>query len=160
MITHEELTALLDYIPETGDLLWKVKNNRRIVIGSRAGTINDHGYIVIRLNGLRYRAHRLVWLYVNKTWPTNDIDHINGQRDDNRIENLRDVTTAENIQHQTAAQKTNKTKLLGVSKRKHGFIARICTNGVIKHLGSFKTPEEAHQAYILAKRKLHATNTL
>jgi hypothetical protein len=150
----------LDYIPETGDLLWKVKNNRRIVIGSGAGTINDQGYVIVRLNGFRYRAHRLAWFYVYKTWPVNDIDHINGQRSDNRIKNLRDVTTAENIQHQTTAQKRNKMKLLGVSERKHGFIARICTNGVITHLGSFKTPEEAHEAYILTKRRLHAKNTL
>lgn len=160
MITYEELTAIFDYIPETGDLVWKIKTNRRITVGTRAGTVNDHGYVVIRVNGARYRAHRLVWFYNYKTWPINDVDHINGCRDDNRLHNLRDVTTAENIQHQTRAQKRNKTRFLGVSQRNHGFIARICTNGAVSHLGSYRTPEEAHEAYILAKRRLHTKNTL
>jgi hypothetical protein len=160
MISHEDLVAIFDYIPETGDLIWKIKTNKRIVVGTRAGTVNAQGYVVIRIKGVRYRAHRLIWFYNYKSWPINHIDHINGRRDDNRLHNLRDVTPAENIQHQTKAQKRNKTKFLGVSHKKHGFIARICTNGIIKHLGSFKTPEEAHEAYILTKRRLHAKNTL
>jgi hypothetical protein len=102
----------------------------------------------------------LIWLYAHGEWPKNDIDHINGNPNDNRLQNLRDVTTAENIQNQVAAHTRNKTGLLGVSKRKHGFIARICVRGVIMHLGTFDTAKEAETAYLAVKRERHSAPRL
>jgi hypothetical protein len=156
MLTHERLKELLSYDAATGVLRWRVKTNRRIVVNSVAGTINDFGYRVIRLDGQRYRAHRLVWFYEHGGWPKNDIDHINGKPDDNRLENLRDVTTAENIQNQVAAHRRNRSGRLGVTRRKHGFEARIYTHGVAESLGVFDTAEEAEAAYIKAKRIRHS----
>jgi len=156
MLTRDRLKELLDYDLETGVLRWKVKPNRRIRVGSIAGTVNDFGYRIVPVDGRRYRAHRLIWLYAHGEWPKNDIDHINGRPDDNRLENLRDVTTAENIQNQMTAHKRNKTGRLGVTERAYGYEARICTNGVSKKLGVFKTAEEAENAYIEAKRLYHS----
>ena len=156
MLTRERLKELLDCDFETGVLRWRVKPNRRIRVGSIAGTINDLGYRIVPVDGRRYRAHRLIWFYAHGEWPKNDIDHINGKRDDNRLENLRDVTTAENIQNQVAAHKRNRSGRLGVTERAYGFEARICTNGVSKKLGLFKTLEEAEAAYLEAKRRFHS----
>lgn len=156
MLTYERLEELFICDPAAGVLRWRVKTNRRIVVGSVAGTINDFGYRVIRVDGQRYRAHRLIWFYVNGEWPKNDIDHINGNPDDNRLENLRDVTTAENIQNQVAAHSRNRSGRLGVTQRKNGFEARICTNGVTESLGLFETGEAAEAAYIQTKRIRHS----
>ena len=156
MLTRDRLNELLICDLATGVLRWRIKTNRRIMVGSVAGTINDCGYRVIRLDGQRYRAHRLIWLYAKGEWPKNDMDHINGNRDDNRLENLRDVTTAENIQNQIAAHGRNRTGRLGVTQRKNGFEARICTRGVAKSLGLFDTAEAAEAAYVEAKRIWHS----
>jgi len=156
MLTHERLQDLLTCNPTSGVLRWRVKTNRRILVGSIAGSINDFGYRVIRIDGQLYRAHRLVWFYVHGEWPKNYIDHINGNPDDNRLDNLRDVTTAENIQNQVVAHKRNRVNHLGVTQRKNGFQARICTHGVSKSLGLFATAEAAEAAYIAAKRVQHS----
>ena len=156
MLTHKRLQELFTCDFAAGVLRWRVKTNRRIVVGSVAGTINDFGYRVIRVDGQRYRAHRLIWFYAHGEWPKNDIDHINGNPDDNRLDNLRDVTTAENIQNQVTAHRRNQSGLLGVTKRKNGFQARICTNGVSESLGLFETAEAAEAAYIEAKRVRHS----
>jgi len=160
MIDHERLKQILTYNPETGVFCWAEKLNRRIVVGAPAGTVNGHGYIIITINRFRYRAHRLAWFYVYGVWPQNDIDHRNCKRNDNRIENLRDVTTAENIQNQIVAHKRNRSGFLGVTERRYGFNARIHAHGVTHDLGVFKTPEAAHEAYVLAKRKFHVKSTL
>ena len=155
MLTYERLQELFNCDPTAGILRWRVKINRRIIADSVAGTINSFGYRVICIDGVRYRAHRLIWFYAHREWPKNDIDHINGNPDDNRLENLRDVTTAENIQNQIFAHDRNRSGRLGVTKRKNGFEARICTNGVIERLGVFDTAEAAEKAYIEAKRIRH-----
>ena len=161
-ITREIIKEMLDYNLETGVFRWKISTNRRIKIGAIAGTKNWNLYFIIPLNGKRYRAHRLAWMYVYGTWPVYDIDHINGNPSDNRFNNLRDVTTSHNTQNQTKPHKRNKCGLLGVSWHTVGkcWRARICTNGVQMLIGHFKTPEEAHQAYLGAKRKYHAGCTI
>ncbi len=86
---------LLNYDPETGYFYWKVSRGGRKA-GTRAGSKNANGYLKIRIKGTDYRAHRLAWLFVTGDWPDHDIDHVNGNRLDNRFENLRDVTHAVN----------------------------------------------------------------
>lgn len=111
----------------------------------------------------RYFAHRLAWLIYYGTWPKDQIDHIDGDRSNNRIANLREATHDENCENQHRAQSDNYTTgLLGASfdKRKRVFRASIMVKKVVYRLGTFKTAEEAHQAYLAAKRQLHAFNTL
>jgi hypothetical protein len=89
-------------------------------------------------------------------WPDGCIDHINGQKADNRISNLRKVTHAVNMQNQHRAARTSKTGLLGVSPNKTRFVANINVDGRRVYLGSFATAHDAHSAYLSAKRELHA----
>ena len=163
-ITPDQLQALLHYDPETGLFTWKIKTCRKVVPGAVAGYIKPEGYTIIRINKIGYRASRLAWLYMTGQHPLNDIDHIDGNPRNNSFNNLRDVTTAGNIQNQRRAHNRNKTGagFLGVSKLKSTkrWRARICTKGVQTLIGWFDTPEEAHQAYVEAKRRIHNTCTL
>jgi hypothetical protein len=128
--------------------------------GDVAGTVNNNGYRLIRVGDGRYRAHRLAWLYTHGAWPTGEIDHINGIRDDNRLANLRDVTVSVNQQNRKRAASNGSTGLLGVSTAKARYRAAIALNGRTTYLGSFDTAEEAHAAYVTAKRELHEGCTL
>jgi len=162
-ITIEQLQNVLNYNPTTGIFTWKIKTCRKVVVGAIAGYRNPDGYKIIRVEGVRYRDSRLAWFYMTSQWPTGTIDHIDGNPCNNTFQNLRDVSTAGNNQNQRRAHSRNKTGgFLGVSKQKHSrrWRARICTNGVQKILGWFDTPEEAHQAYVAAKRLHHATCTI
>lgn len=120
-----------------------------------------NGYRALRIQGASYFAHRLAWLYVYGFWPVGVIDHINGDKLDNRISNLRDVS------HQANSQniKSSKRALpLGVyfqpRKKERRYSAKICTDGKQEHLGYFDTPEDAHTAYLLAKRVRHVGCTI
>jgi hypothetical protein len=157
-ITAQTLRGLLDYDPDTGIFRWLVSRSG-IQMGAVAGTgsVSDCGYIRIKVNGTKFRAHRLAWLYTHGTWPDHQIDHINGNRADNRIANLRDVSQSTNMQNQTRPQKSNTSGFLGVSWHigKKRWDARISVNERSQHLGSFDTAEEAHAAYLAAKLRLH-----
>lgn len=120
-----------------------------------AGNLNGNGYVYIKISGKSYRAHRLAWLYVNGSLPSNPIDHINGIRHDNRIANLRECTNAENSHNQRRPQGTN--PYIGVSfhKRSGLWQASIKKDKKQMHLGYFKNPEDARDAYIRAKQLLH-----
>jgi hypothetical protein len=156
------LREVLEYNPQTGIFIWKNRTSTCVKIGDIAGWIDFHGYHSIRLNKKIYRAHRLAWLYVYGKFPKMNIDHINGIKTDNRIENLREATTSENGQNKKKSMSNNKSGYLGVSKikNKDRWCAFIKVNGKNKNLGSFKTPELASIAYINAKRNLHLFNTM
>ena len=117
-----------------------------------------HGYVAIRLDDTLYTAHRLAWLYVNGEWPAEQIDHINRDRADNSITNLRSVTNAENAQNQRA--RANKSGFAGVRKENNKWLAEIKVNYKPIRIGLFETPEAAHEAYVAAKRKFHVKSTL
>lgn len=90
-LTQERLKEFLEYNPETGIFRWIKKTNGRGVLGGEAGT--DHsGYRMIGVSGQRYLAHRLAWLYIYGEMPGGEVDHINHDRSDNRIKNLRAVS--------------------------------------------------------------------
>jgi hypothetical protein len=160
-LTAERLRELLDYDPATGVFTWRLVNRRafRAKAGDRAGTRPDGaGYLPIGVDGKVYRAHRLAWLHVHGTWPFGVIDHINGIRHDNRIENLRDVPVKINAQNQRRAVSTNLAGMQGVwtpRGRAKKFAAYIIANGIRIRLGSFDTADLAHAAYMDAKRRLH-----
>jgi hypothetical protein len=108
-------------------------------------------------------AHRVAWVHFYGGWPKNVIDHINGDKTDNRIANLRDVPHALNMHNQRAASAHNKrSSLLGAHWHKNGgrWRSNITVAGVTRHLGCFDTEQEAHAAYVEAKRSLHAGCTI
>jgi len=156
-LTGETLQGLLDYDPDTGIFWWRVQLSNRVKVGAAAGTFDREGYVVIMINSTHFRAHRLAWLYTHGTWPEQQIDHINGDKADNRIRNLRDVSRTMNMQNQTKPPKNNISGYLGVSwrKDKKRWEARIMFNGRKQHLGYFSNPENANAAYLAAKLRLH-----
>ena len=160
MITYEKAHELFK-INENWELVWKVSTGRRVKVGDIAGTVNNKGYRSIRIDGKDYLAHRLIWLMVHGKSPADMLDHINGIKLDNRVSNLREATSQQNQQNQTKPQVNSKTGFLGVSLHKRGrFYARISINGKQKNLGLFNTPEQAHDAYLTAKRQHHEFCTI
>lgn len=160
-MTYEEAHSLLDYDPTSGLLRWKVSTGPMIRVGAVAGYRSTRDYIRVRYAGKQYQAHRLAWLLANGRYPSGLIDHINGDRTDNRLSNLRDATPAINSQNQRRATVRNKSSgLLGVTRNRAGWQASVRLNGRQHHVGTFKTPEEAHVAYLEAKRRLHPGCTI
>jgi len=157
VLSVEVLKENLHYEPTTGLFTW-VKGRSGTKIGNIAGTLNKDGYINIKINCKRYKAHRLAWLYVNGSMPESLIDHINGNKNDNRICNLREATQKQNMRNQSNPQKGNKSGYLGVSFKKEGskYAANIRINGKNKHLGYFAAAKDAHEVYLKAKKELHS----
>lgn len=152
---QQRLRELLDYDVETGRFVWR-QANKRVKAGTVAGYVGSDGYVRIRASGTRFLAHRLAWFYVHGTWPAGEIDHINGDRSDNRIANLRDATTSINQQNQRQARTNNRSSgLLGVTRKRSKWQAQIETNGRNVFLGCYSTKEDAHLAYLKAKRERH-----
>lgn len=160
MISQHRLKELFVYSPDTGNFTRRVPRGNRPA-GEVIGYMNN-GYIMTFIDGRMYQAHRLAWLYVYGEWPKHEIDHADGDRANNRIENLRDVPGFVNRQNRRSPQKNSTTGYLGVTtdKRTGNFIAYINHMGKSKYLGKFRLAEEAHRAYVDAKRRLHAGNTL
>ena len=160
MLTQERLKKILNYDPETGVFEWKTRTANCIHVGDVAGNNDKYGYWQIQVDGKCYFAHRLAWLYVYGVWPENHIDHIDGIKNNNRIVNLRDVTCLVNSQNQRNAHCINRVGMLGVEKHGGKFRARIRINGELKLLGTYSTPEAAHEVYLVAKRELHLGCTI
>lgn len=146
-LTQERLKQVLAYVPETGRFLWF--DGRKIKIPS-----NPTSYLTIWIDGRRYPAHRLAWLYVHGKWPLNMIDHINGVPTDNRICNLRCATHSENARNQKKSI-ANTTGFKGVHRKGAKWVARVNGQFNSMHLGCFSTPEEAYAAYCKAAEALH-----
>jgi len=162
MLTANELKEALDYDPSTGVFTWKKKRCGRGKLGKVAGVIRPDGYMEVCVYGATYKSHRLAWLYVHGEFPAHQIDHIDGNRANNRIENLRDLPKVLNMQNQRRPQKHNTSGFLGVSwqKNRRKWEARISVSNVQHFLGVHDTAEEAYQAYLAAKRKLHDSCTI
>ena len=153
MITQNRLNEVLFYNFETGNFHWKITPKNHIKVGQIAGKI-EKGYVRIKIDGKLYRAHRLAWLYVYGEFPDEQIDHINGIRGDNRIENLRKCNNAQNQQNKII-KNNNKCNATGVDFMKGLFRARISVNKKSILLGLFKDVEKAKSAYLEAKQKHH-----
>lgn len=154
MVSVERLNDVLLYENETGLLKWR--NKKIKTSDGYAGCFRKDGYRVIRIDSVLMYAHRIVWALFNGKYPEQFIDHINTNKRDNRIENLRDVSVATNSRNQTKARSDNHSSgYLGVQRNHNGWQACITTDRKRKCLGTYKTPEDAHAAYVEAKRKLH-----
>ena len=114
---HVDDLKELFYIDDAWQLRWKVKKGTRAKIGDIAGSTSGFGYRTVSINRRHYRVHRIIWALHYGEWPTGQLDHINGIKDDNTIENLREVTNIENGRNQKLFI-TNKTRLPGVSWNK------------------------------------------
>lgn len=154
MLTQQTLKELVVYCPERGGLFW-IKNRRKAKAGNRIGSKTQEGYRQTSLFLKQYKEHRLIWLYHYGNFPLKELDHLNGIRDDNRIENLRECVEGKNQQNIRKPNITNKNGFLGVYPSSKRWMARITSNGKSIYLGSFDTKEEAHLAYIQAKRQYH-----
>ncbi len=164
LISIDEVRECLSYCPVSGVLTWKKKVAQRTRVGGIAGQLNKvSGYWQCSFKSRSHQAHRLAFFWMTAAWPIGHIDHKNGDRADNRWENLRDVTRVENSQNQRRSHFDNKScGLLGVTwnKRDKRWSAAVWVGGKRKHIGNFFTPEQAHSAYLVAKRVLHSGCTI
>ena len=154
MIDINHLKEWLSYDPATGVFTWR-KYRRNIKLGDVAGCINQKGYLYIGFQGKLYRANRLAWFYVHGVMPKGQVDHIDGDKLNNRISNLRDVDGFVNQQNRKGGNKNASSKYLGVSfhKQSKKWLAQIWFRKH-KYIGLYDTEEEAHQAYLAEKSVL------
>lgn len=152
----ERLKELLSYERATGLFRWKARTSAssRVVIGDVAGGPDRDGYIVIRVDGRLYLAHRLAVFYVTGEWPRDDVDHRDLNRSNNEWRNLRCATESQNLANQKLMC-TNTSGFKGVSwdKTAKRWTAQIEVRGRKLRLGRFDTPEDAHSAYMAAAQK-------
>lgn len=157
-----ELREALAYDQESGEIRWRIRVGQRALAGSIAGTPGVHPYGRIMFRGKVYLAHRVAWFLHYGEWPEQEIDHIDGNRGNNRICNLRDVAPIVNCQNLRTARTDSRSGLLGChwNKKSNAWHAQIRFGGRIKHIGSFTTKDEAHAAYLNVKREVHAGCTI
>jgi hypothetical protein len=168
-LTVERLRELLHYDSGTGVFTRRVdvmcgRNGKQVAArkGEVAGYVNKDGYVMIGIEGRDYRAHRLAWLYVTGQWPTMLIDHKNRKKADNWWDNLREATKQMNGENMSAVRTNTISGLLGAhySRRHKLYCAKINVGSKVHYLGWHKTAQEAHQAYLEAKRRLHEGCTI
>lgn len=155
--TNIDLRDVLNYDPNTGIFTWKSSKGFRVK-GKKAGTTCPRGYVSIGVGGKIHKAHRLAWLFAYGVLPSGQIDHIDRDKSNNRIDNLRDVPQSINQENRNDARADNKLNMLGVSTwadGRPGYRAQIKVRGKVQYIGTFDSPEDAHAAYVEAKAKLH-----
>lgn len=154
-LSLDELKRRLSYNPETGVFLVKLPRGGRRA-GTVAGGLRTLGYRTVNLLGFHYKEHRLAWFYVHGTWPSSQLDHVNGVRSDNRLSNLRECSQAENSQNH-GTSRASKTGVTGVRflPRDSVYHASITVAGKAHHLGSFNELSAATSARVEAKSQLH-----
>lgn len=162
------LQELLVCDTKNGKLYWKVRSRRWFKTdrsfntwnsrfsGKEAFTATLQGYKVGSVNDVSLKAHRVIWALTYGLWPDNQIDHIDGDRSNNRVENLREATSQEN-RINTGKRSDNNSGYKGVwwSKQKARWVSEIKKGGIRKHLGFFDCPSAAHEAYKAASEELH-----
>ncbi len=142
-MSYEKARELFDYRSD-GQLLWRVNSGGRKVKGKVVGCINGQGYIQTRIKGKSFMVHRLVWLWHHGYLPENDMDHIDRDRSNNRIANLREASRQCNLRN-SGNRKDNTSGVKGVHWGSHNrkWVAAIMHDGKISHLGYFADFTEA-----------------
>jgi len=146
-MTVSKLKELFNYDKTTGIFTRKVKKGNRTKVGDIVGSVNGKGYLQVKVDGKIYQLHRLAWLYENGEYSENGIDHINHNKEDNRIENLTVKSQLENCKNQSLV-KNNTSGVCGVTYRKDTgkWVAQIRANKEYKFLGIFEDKEDAIKA--------------
>lgn len=153
IITKESLNKLFDY--KDGELYWKIKTSKKVVIGSKAGSTRADGYTLVRINNKRYYYHRLIFLMHNGYLP-DFLDHIDNDKSNNRIENLREATLMQNAQNvKLGKDNTSGIKNVSWSKMMNKWVVKIRINREKKHLGYYADINLAELVAIEAREKFH-----
>lgn len=153
MIGLSRLKELVEYNPETGVFTNRIHSRNRTK-GRTLGCRTKAGYLHAKIDGKIYKLHRLAWFYVHGYWPPETVDHINQDKTDNRIANLRLATWGENTRYRKLS--SSREGYRGVRSARNGkFEARIMTENIRESLGYFDTAEEAAKAYSEAAKKYH-----
>lgn len=158
-LTQARLREVVDYDPETGIFRWKINGKQpghKDRIGKVAGTFDSHRYLRLIFDGGDYYAHKMAWLYIHGYVPKGIVDHRNGKPWDNRLGNLREATSLENMRSKGVASTKASGLPKGVYRNYRGgvrFKAVISVDRKNRYLGTFTTPEEAHAAYMTAARQ-------
>jgi len=154
--SQQELQEWFDYM--NGNLWWKKTNSNRVKVGSEAGCVNTYQYVHVGFKKKYYYIHRLIWAWHgNSLEPNQDIDHIDGNSLNNRIENLRAVSRKQNSENTKSAQKNSKSGVKGVYWHKGAkkWEAQIQHNGKTIPLGYYKDIDEARAARIEGEKKYY-----
>jgi len=163
-ITIEQLRETLKYDPSTGKFTWcrrtedypaplaSIRAFNTILAGKQVYEENHRGYGRMTLLGRRYKSHRVAWALHTGDWPIDQVDHINGDRADNRIENLREATQRENSRNMKTPA-TNTSGVIGVcwDKKRRRWTAQVKVDGRTVHLGSFTNFDNAVAARAAAE---------
>lgn len=151
-INAELVRGLFNYDAGTGKLTYKVSPRYGIKVGDEAGNAHPDGARRVMIKQRAYLYHRLCWTHYYGAEPKLFIDHINGDRADCRIVNLRDVELSCNAHNTVAPRKHNKLKVMGVSRSGEKYVASIQVGKKAYYLGTFDTVESAHAAYVEVKK--------
>lgn len=157
MLTAKRLRELLDYDAATGEFTWRVAKAQKLMNNRRAATaVNSDGYRHIKIDNKSHKAHRLAWLHVHGEWPSGQIDHIDGDRANNRISNLRSATWGEN-RHNLKRYTNNTSGHKGVYQCNQTGKWKVQINAYNKrrYLGAFERIEDAAETYARAAKDLH-----
>jgi hypothetical protein len=157
LIAHDRLVELLDYDSNAGVFVRRINVNGSRPKGSPVGNMAGRGYLTVMLDGRAYYLHRLAWFYTKKEWPKHQIDHINQDKIDNRICNLREATPAQNMQN-IGAYASNTSGVPGVwwNKQKNKWAGGVRIGGKRHNIGLFSSKEAAFAAYLELKARLHS----
>ncbi len=156
-LTQGRLKELLHYDKMTGFFYWLDTRHNGAKVGSVAGGVSRgerDGYWRIRVDGKKYRAHRLAFVYMTGNWPQGLVDHKDGSKVNNAWRNLRQASNGQNKAN-GKAYRNNVVGLKGVTAKGKKFQARIRKNNELVHLGTFETALAAHEAYRFAAKQLH-----
>lgn len=153
------LREALAYNPDTGVFTWRVRPNGRITVGDVAGNPRTDGYTQIRFQRQLYLTHQLAWAYVHGKFPEKGLDHIDRDKANNRINNLRPATQLENMQNK-GMYCNNSSGYTGVNwnNRSKKWTANIRISGDLIHIGTYVRMEDAIEARRLAKAQHHLFN--
>lgn len=152
-IKVQELKSILHYFPETGKLVWADRSSNAFngrLAGKSAGCLKSNGYVHVRINGVSYLAHRLAWLHFYGEWPHEMLDHIDCNKSNNRISNLRLATRSQNAAN--VIPRGNYLKGVTFNRRCLKYQAQIKSLGKNNYLGLFDTEADAHSAYLTAAK--------
>ena len=151
----ERFRECLSYDAETGVLRWKIRPTTNIAVGAEAGCLDRRGYRYVRLDGQLFLGHRVAWAIYYGAWPDHDLDHVNMDKSDNRIANLRSAPRASNIANAPSRSRKGLPKGCYQLKGRQRWYSQIRIDGAIKRLGTFDTVEAAAAAFEREHRATH-----